>query len=106
MSLRNTGAGNVPHTSSVAEPERITLTADQVGLMNEALEGASPHVLLAAARIAQGLVVTDDDADTVVGALTAVMLTDYTRDEGLTDRGNEIDGLIGVVQQMAEHFFD
>jgi hypothetical protein len=90
------------------EPKRITLSAQEVAVMREVLGGAPPDVLDAADRIARGQVVPDEDAEAVVDALVAVMLADtgYDAEQGLTVRGNTIDDVIGVVQQMSEQFYD
>jgi hypothetical protein len=70
--------------------------------MNEVLANSPSGVQAAAATIAKGEVVSDEDADAVVDALAAAMLVSpsFEGDE-LTGRGIEIDGLIGVVQQMS-----
>jgi hypothetical protein len=90
------------------ESRRMKLTPSQVTLLNEALVGAPTHVADAAVRIARGEVVPDEAASAVVDALANVMSGDtgYREDVGLTSRGIEIDDLIGVVQQMSEHFYD
>jgi hypothetical protein len=87
--------------------QRLTLSRDQVALMNEVLASSPPGVLAVAAKIAKGEVVQDEDAHAVVDALAAAMLvsSNFQGDE-LAARGIEIDGLIGVVQQMSEHFYD
>lgn len=75
--------------------------------MKEVLAQSSAEVQGTAARIARGEVVTDEEADAVVDVLAAAMLDDGNFDgEELTGRGAEIDGLVGVVQQMSEHFYD
>lgn len=88
--------------------QRKTVTPAQATLMNEVLLGAPRHVTEAAVRIGQGEVVSDVDAEAVVGALATAMLGDkgYSQAGGLTERGIEIDKLIGVVQQMSEHFYN
>jgi hypothetical protein len=89
------------------EHRRLRLSVAQVALMNEVLTGAPSHVLVAAERIGRGEVVADDDAAAVVNALVDVMLDDDGFDgEALTTRGTEIDDLIGIAQQMSEHFYD
>jgi len=88
------------------EHSRMTLSVAQVVAMNEALTGASPSVSDAAARIGRGEVVPDEDAEAVVNALSEAMLSNEGFDgQGLTTRGIEIDDIIGVVQQMSEHFY-
>ena len=75
--------------------------------MSEALAGAPRHLSDAAVRIGRGEVVSDADAEVVVDALATAMLDKgYSEADGLTERGIEIDKLIGVVQQMSEHFYD
>jgi hypothetical protein len=88
--------------------QRTKLTPAQATLMSEALVGAPRHVSEAAVRIGRGEVVSDADAEAVVDALATAMLGDkgYSQAGGLTERGIEIDKLIGVVQQMSEHFYD
>jgi hypothetical protein len=90
-----------------SEPERLTLSPKQVDLMDDVLAKAPPHVREAATRVARGEVVADEVAEEVVDALAAAMLDDEGFDgQELTPRGIEIDGLIGIVQQMSEHFYD
>ena len=86
----------------------MKLTPAQARFMNEGLVHEPRHVIDAAARIGRGEVVPDEDAQAVVDALANLMLSDegYSEAEGLTERGIEIDNLIGVVQQMSEHFYD
>jgi hypothetical protein len=108
--FRNAG----PHDSAFADNSRMTdergrlrLSIDQVALMNEVLAGAPPQILDAAARIGRGEVVPDDDAEAVAGALVDRMLDrDGFDGEALSARGIEVDDLIGIVQQMSEHFYD
>jgi hypothetical protein len=78
-----------------------------MALMNEVLANSPSGVLAAAAKIAKGEVVPDEDAEAVVDALAAAMLINpnFEGDE-LAGRGIEINGLIGVVQQMSERFYD
>jgi hypothetical protein len=86
---------------------RLSLSPEQMALMNEVLTNSPARVQATAAKIANGEVVPDGDADAVVDALAAAMLaSDNFEGEELTRRGVEIDGLIGVVQQMSEHFYD
>ena len=60
----------------------------------------------AAERIARDEVVPDDAAEAVVAALTDAMLdSDDFDGDALTARGIEIDALLGIVQQMSEHFY-
>ena len=86
----------------------MKLTPAQATLLNEALVGAPRHLTDAALRIGRSEVVPDAEAEAVVDALANVMLSDqgYSEAQGLTERGIEIDKLIGVVQQMSEHFYD
>jgi hypothetical protein len=85
----------------------MTLSASQVAVMNEVLAGAPGYVIDVAAKIGRGEVVPDQDAEAVVDALANAMLGDEGFDgEGLTEQGNRIDDLIGIVQQMSEHFYD
>jgi len=84
----------------------MKLRRAQATLMNEALVGAPRHVTEAAMRIGRGEVVPGADAEAVVAALADVMTEAYSEADGLTERGIEIDDLIGVVQQMSEHFYD
>jgi hypothetical protein len=75
--------------------------------MNEVLAQSPPDVRAAAARIARGEVVPDEAADAVVNDLAAAMLAgENFEGEEPTGRGLEIDGLVGIVQQMSEHFYD
>jgi hypothetical protein len=98
----------MPDTGGVADhPKRLTLSAGQVALLNEILAQSPSGVRGSAARIARGEVVPDEDAGAVVDVLAAAMLADGNFDgEELTGLGLEIDGMIGVVQQMSEHFYD
>ena len=90
-----------------AEYRRLTLSVRQVTLMNEVLAEAPPQIIDAAERIGRGEVVPDDVTEAVVAALTDVMLDREGFDgEALTARGIEIDDLIGIAQQMSEHFYD
>jgi hypothetical protein len=103
------GADDGAHTADMAsDHQRMKLTPAQAASMNEAVVGAPQRVIEAAGRIGRGEVVPDADAEAVVDALTSVMLggEGYSEAEGLTERGIEIDDLIGVVQQMSEHFYD
>jgi hypothetical protein len=89
------------------EFRRLRLSVKQVALMNEILAGAPPHIFGTAERIARGEVLPDDAAEAVVAALTDAMLDSHGFDgEALTPQGIEIDDLIGIVQQMSEHFYD
>jgi hypothetical protein len=88
-----------------SDPLRMKLTPDQVLVMNEVLVGAPPDVLSASTRIGKGEVVTDEEAEAVVDALASAMTEGYSQSAGLTERGIAIDDMIGVVQQMAEHFY-
>lgn len=88
-------------------PSRVRLTAAQVAVMVKALTHASPSVLDAADRVERGEVIPDEDADAVVNALVAAMLdTDESDGRDLTARSREIDDIVGIVQQMSEHFYD
>jgi len=85
----------------------MTLSAAQVEVMNEALAGSPDLVIAAAAKIGRGEVVPDEDAEAVVDALADAMLGDEGFDgESLNQRGVQIDDVIGLVQQMSEHFYD
>lgn len=86
----------------------MKLTPAQATLLNEVLVGAPRQVTDAALRIGRGEVLPDAEVEAVVDALANVMLSDqgYSETQGLTERGIEIDDLIGVVQQMSEHFYD
>jgi hypothetical protein len=89
------------------ERKRITLSTAQVALMNDVLRGSPSSVIDAAERIARGEAVPDEHAEMVVDALTNAMLHDEGFDgHGLTGRGKQVDDLIGIVQQMSEHFYD
>jgi hypothetical protein len=84
----------------------MTLSADQVAVMNGTLAAAPPHVVNAAAKVARGEVVPDADAEAVVAALADQMLSNKGfNGEGLTSQGMEIDDIIGIVQQMSEGFY-
>jgi len=75
--------------------------------MNEVLAEAPEHVTAAAAKIGRGEVVPDDEAEAVVSALADAMLGEEGFDgQALTPRGVQIDDLIGIVQQMSEHFYN
>jgi hypothetical protein len=90
-----------------AQPERIKLSAAGASLLRELVAGSPPAVREAAERIAVGEAVSDDDANAVVDVLSDAMLGDAGFDgEALTARGVQIDDIIGVVQQMSEHFYD
>ena len=90
-----------------AAPKRLTLSETQVAVMDDVLATASDRVRDVAARIGRGEVVPDEDAQAVVDVLSAVMLGEDGFDgQALTVRGRQIDDLIGIVQQMSEHFYD
>jgi hypothetical protein len=89
------------------EPTRFGLTAEQVALMREVLVRAPQSVIDAAERIGAGEAVPDDDAEAVANALAAAMLDNEGYDgQELTARGREVDGIVGIVQQMSVHFYD
>jgi hypothetical protein len=91
----------------MSDHERLSLSREQVAFMNEVVATSPSRVQATAAKIANGEVVPDEDADAVVAVLAAAMLaSDNFEGEELTGRGLEVDGLIGVVQQMSEHFYD
>jgi hypothetical protein len=76
-------------------------------LLRDALDGSPPDVIRAADRIARGETVAQLEADLVVGVLASRMLSGGNFDgEELTGRGVEIDGIIGIVAQASESFFD
>jgi hypothetical protein len=79
--------------------ERIKLSAAQAALLLDVVADAPPAVRATAERIAIGRVVPDDRAEAVVNVLADAMLA-----------GDEInlaiDDIIGIVQQMSEHFYD
>ena len=84
----------------------MKLSVAQVALMNDALAEAAPDVLNTAARISRGEAVPDEDAEAVIDALAIVMLGEGFDGEDLTARGREIDDIVGIVEQMSEHFYD
>jgi hypothetical protein len=86
--------------------ERLLLSREQVALMNEVLADSPSRIKETAAKVANGEVVPDGDADAVVDALAAAMVATDNLGNELTGRGVEIDGLIGVVAQLSEHFYD
>jgi hypothetical protein len=89
------------------EPTRFGLTAEQVALMREVLVRAPQSVIDAAERIGAGEAVPDDDAEAVANALAAAMLDNEGYDgQELTAGGREVDGIVGIVQQMSVHFYD
>lgn len=90
------------------EVNRLALSVEQIAVMNEVLADAPPKVRATAAKIASREIVPDDDAEEVVDALARAMLADSANFDGdeLIGRGVEIDRVIGIVQQMSEHFYD
>ena len=75
--------------------------------MREVLVRAPQSVIDAAERIGAGEAVPDDDAEAVANALAAAMLDNEGYDgQELTARGREVDGIVGIVQQMSVHFYD
>jgi hypothetical protein len=89
------------------QPERIKLSAAGASLLRELVADSPSAVRAAAERIATGEPVPDDDAEAVVDVLSDAMLAEQGFDgEALTARGVQIDEIIGIVQQMSEHFYD
>jgi hypothetical protein len=79
--------------------ERIKLSAAQAALLLDVIPASPPAVREAAERIAQGQVVPDDEAKAVVNVLAEAMFADG-------EINPAIDNIIGIVQQMSEHFYD
>ena len=87
--------------------ERIKLSDAEAALLLELVADSPAAVRTAAKRAADGQVVPDDDAEAVVDVLCNAMLGDEGFDgEALTTKGIEIDAIIGIVQQMSEHFYE
>lgn len=86
----------------MAQTPRIKLSAAQVQLLHDALRTAPASVRDSAARIAEGAVPPDAEVEPVVDALADALDAEYSEGAGLTERGNSIDDIIGVVQQMSE----
>jgi methylmalonyl-CoA mutase N-terminal domain/subunit len=85
------------------EPKRLRLTPAQIKLMIEVVAGASSSLRQVADRIARGDVIPQDDVNELADFLADAM--EYTDEEGLTERGVQIDDIIGVVYQLSEDFF-
>ena len=90
------------------EQQRIRLSSAEAAFLTEIVAGYPNQVRAAAALIASGQVVPDEDAELVVDALSNEMLGDrgYNERDGLTEFGLRIDDIISVAQQMSEHFYD
>lgn len=84
----------------------MKLSEAQVALIREVLDGKPPSLLRLAEQVGRGEVVSDREADELVGALSDVMLDqEYNDVDGLTARGRAIDDVLGIVQQMSEGFY-
>jgi hypothetical protein len=89
------------------QPERVKFSDADRALLRELVADSPPAVRAAAERIVSGEAVPDDDADAIVDVLSDAMLGDAGFDgEALTARGVRIGDMIGIVQQMSEHFYD
>jgi hypothetical protein len=74
--------------------------------MREVLAGSPRAVRVAAERVAAGEVIPDEDAEAIVDALAEAMLSNEGYDsEALTPSGVQIDEIIGIIQQMSQHFY-
>jgi hypothetical protein len=88
-----------------SEPERRKLTPAQVALLRDVLVRADPEVVSTAERIVQGEPQPDDEVTAPVDELLASMLGTRGVDDEPSERGRQIDDLIGIVQQMSEGFY-
>lgn len=89
----------------MAEPGRLGFTTGQAAVLRHVMADAPTRLRTLAERAARNQVLSDEDAEALVAALTDEMLRDYTEEDGLSARGKEIDDLIGIANQLAESFY-
>jgi hypothetical protein len=81
------------------------LSDEALTLLRDTLATAAPQLLPVVEKLERGDQLRDDEADALEDVLADEMTADYSEEEGLTQRGRELDNLIGVVRQQAESFF-
>ena len=85
--------------------EPAQLSKKQLNLLRETLESDAPNLLPLVRRLADGGTMDDSEADRLEEVLAQAMTSDYNTEDGLSQRGNALDDLIGICRQRAESFF-
>jgi hypothetical protein len=85
--------------------EPTQLSKRQFDLLRETLESDAPNLLPLVRRLADGGTMEDSEADRLEDVLAQAMTADYNMKDGLSQRGNDLDDLLGVCRQHAESFF-
>jgi len=86
--------------------KRQRLSREQIGLVNEVVEERAPHLAGTAEELAEGRVIADAEIDELAEVISYAMSEETDAKGRYTERGLALDGLIGVLLQWSDRYFD